>query len=91
MSANQERMDSHHLLSPRSVVRGFEDWEIGIHDHDLTLIDEVFASTYVNHAWPPGTLIKLPIRRRLFRRFNRPRNLLNLKGFYAVPMQGTWL
>jgi predicted ester cyclase len=35
--------------------RGFEAWEIGIRDGDMTLIDEVFAPAYINHAWSPGT------------------------------------
>lgn len=35
--------------------RGFEAWERGIRDLDMTLINEVFAPDYINHAWPPGT------------------------------------
>jgi len=34
--------------------RGFQAWEVGIRTGDVTLIDEVYASDYINHAWPPG-------------------------------------
>jgi predicted ester cyclase len=35
--------------------RGFEAWEVGIRDLDVTLIDEVYSPDYFNHVWPPET------------------------------------